>query len=172
MQKRESAESHLRLERTGFSVTHFALKYHWSSSRPHHPYNVPLSLYLRCLIHLHGHEPAALPTRLPHLLLTAPVGTAVPDEAGQESDDCGQAHANQQWVLEGIQHWGRREKVEGLVLRGRVLGSTGSLPPSLLPSLSVLPTPAVGCLQRWELIIPYPAPGMGSRKERSSSIEK
>lgn len=68
-----------------------------------------------CLIHLHGHEPAALPTRLPHLLLTAPMGTAVPDEAGQEPDDCGQAHADQQRVLEGVQHWSEDRKWKRLV---------------------------------------------------------
>lgn len=33
------------------------------------------------------------------------MGTAVPDEAGQEPDDRGQAHADQQRVLEGVQHW-------------------------------------------------------------------
>lgn len=56
------------------------------------------------LVHLHGHEPAALAPRLLDLLLTTPVGAAVPDEAGQEPDDSGQADADQQRVLEGIQH--------------------------------------------------------------------
>lgn len=145
MQKRESAKSHLRLERTGFRVTHLVVKYYWSSSHPRHSYTVPLSFHLRCLIHLHGHEPAALPTRLPHLLLTAPVGTAVPDEAGQESDDCGQAHANQQRVLEGIQHWAReRERVSA---ERESAGSTGPLPPYPV----CIPHSYSGSLQRPEL---------------------
>lgn len=58
----------------------------------------------RGLVHLHGHEPAALTPRLLDLLLTAPVGATVPNEAGQEPDDGGQAHADQQRVLEGVQY--------------------------------------------------------------------
>lgn len=106
MQKRESAESHLRLERTGFSVTHsVAVKYQSPLLTPTAHIMFLCPSISNCLIHLHGHEPAALPTRLPHLLLTAPVGTAIPDEAGQEPDDCGQAYSDEQRVLEGVQHW-------------------------------------------------------------------
>lgn len=113
MQKRESAESHLRLERTGFSVTHSVVKSQSPLLTPHPTAPTTFLCPSNCLIHLHGHEPAALPTRLPHLLLTAPMGTAVPNEAGQEPDDCGQAHADQQRVLEGVQHWAEDRKWKG-----------------------------------------------------------
>lgn len=78
-----------------------------SSSRPKRSWIVPPSLPVpgTGLVHLHGHQPAALTPRLLDLLLATPVGAAVPDEAGEEPDDSGQADADQQWVLEGVQHW-------------------------------------------------------------------
>lgn len=75
-----------------------------SSSRPKRSWIVPPSLPVpgTGLVHLHGHQPAALTPRLLDLLLATPVGAAVPDEAGEEPDDSGQADADQQWVLEGV----------------------------------------------------------------------
>lgn len=82
------------------------------------------------LVHLHGHEPAALAPRLLHLLLAAPVGAAVPDEAGQEPDDSGQAHADQQRVLEGVQHW--EGATEGCQVRPREAHRLASPPHPIL----------------------------------------
>lgn len=59
-------------------------------------------------VHLHRHEPAPLPPRFLHLLLAAPAGAAVANEAGEESDGRGQPDADQQGVLESVQNWKRK----------------------------------------------------------------
>lgn len=48
------------------------------------------------------------------------MGAAVPDEAGQEPDDRGQADTNQQRVLEGIQHW--EGEIRGTELVMQIVG--------------------------------------------------
>lgn len=63
------------------------------------------------------------------------MGTAVPDEAGQEPDDCGQAYANQQRVLEGVQHCSEDRKgtvSAGLEGRGHWLTPWSHFAPHLL----------------------------------------
>lgn len=56
------------------------------------------------------------------------MGAAVPDEAGQEPDDGGQTHTDQQRVLEGVQHWEERSKGEAVSAAGEAPGDL-CLPP-------------------------------------------
>lgn len=53
------------------------------------------------------------------------MGAAVPDETGQESDDRGQTDADQQGILEGVQHWEGEIKGEaGQCCEGGCFGGT------------------------------------------------
>lgn len=78
---RRSVPSHLRLERAGSFGRHGPLL------APPPPSTV--------LVHLHGHEATTLASGVLNFLFATPVGAAITDEAGQESNESGESHADQ-----------------------------------------------------------------------------
>lgn len=60
----------------------------WTSQSPSRP---PSTV----LVHLHGHEATTLTSGVLNFLFATPVGAAITDEAGQESNESGESHADQ-----------------------------------------------------------------------------